>query len=102
MLRIGCKAHIAIGQDADQLAIGFGYRHAGNIIAGHKLERFGQTGIRSNGQRINHHTAFKFLYFNDFSGLFFRCQIAVQNTNATGLRHRNRHIAFGHCIHRRR
>ena len=52
LARIGGKAHVAVGQDADQLAgaavaAAFDHRNAGDAVRLHQLERLGQLGARA-------------------------------------------------------
>ena len=39
-IEIGLEAQVAVGQNADQLAVGLGDRHAGDAVALHDIQRF--------------------------------------------------------------
>ena len=51
LVRIGGEAHVAIGEDADQLAVApavprrLDHRNAGDLMVGHQLQRIGQRRV---------------------------------------------------------
>ena len=105
--RVGGEAHVAIGENADELARTFALavaaaldnRNAGNAIFLHQRQRFGERRLRVNGDRIHHHAGFEFLHLPHLRGLCVRLEIAVDDTDAAGLRHGNRHGGFADRIH---
>ena len=103
LLRIGRKTDVAIGQDTDKTArpLGsiFNDRNTGNSMRLHQCLCIGQGCIRSDRDRIYNHAGLEFLYLPDFFRLTFRRQIAVNDANTTGLRHRNSQTGFRHRIH---
>jgi hypothetical protein len=104
LLRIGGEAHIAVGENADQLAgfavaAAFHHRHAGNAVLLHQVERLLQRGARLDGERIDHHARFKLLDLADLGRLHVRVQVAVDDADAAGLRHGDGHLRLGHRVH---
>ncbi len=105
-LRIGGKAHVAIGQDAAEFAGAsvVAARHdgnAGNAVALHQRQRVGKRLVGIDGDRIDHHAALVALHLAHFVGLLLRLEIAVDDADAAGLRHGNGEPRFGHRVHRR-
>ena len=101
-LVIGRKAHVAVGHDTDDAASLVHHRKAGDIVA--LLQRLGvcERLVRAKRDRIVDDAAFKPLHAADFGGLLQKSEIAVNDADATGLRHGNRHPRLGHRVHRRR
>ena len=104
LARIGGKAHIAVGENAHQLARtlavrAFHHRHAGNAMPLHQRERIGQRGVGPDGDRIDHHAAFEALHAADLLGLFLDAEILVDDAHAAGLRHGDGQARFGHRVH---
>ncbi len=97
---VGRKTHISVGQNADQLVAGaFNNRNTGNVVDVHQVQRIGERLIRVNGDRVDDHTGFKFLYAANLFGLLCDIEVLVNDPHTTMLRHNNRHRAFGHCVH---
>ncbi len=101
--RIGSKPHITIGQNADETARTFASifdnRDTGNAVCLHDCLCVGKRRIWSDRDRVYHHAGFKLLDLADFLGLTLRCQIAMNNTNATRLRHSDGQTRFRHGVH---
>ena len=51
--------------------------------------------------RIDHHAGFELLDLADLGGLLVGLEIAMDDADAAGLRHGDRHLDFGHGIHGR-
>ena len=103
LARIGCKAHVTVGEDADQAArrlVAGHHRHAGDAVLLHQRQRVGEGRLRMNGEWVHHHAGLEFLDPADQRGLLVRLEVAVDNSDAAGLRHGNRHGGFGHGVHR--
>ena len=105
LARIGRKAHVAVGENADQLARhalgGAGdHRNAGKAVILHQRQRVRQHRVGTDGQRIDHHAGFELLDLPHLGGLAVDIEIAVDDADAAGLRHRDRHPRFGDGIHR--
>ena len=107
LARIGGEAHVAVGEDADQLAglavaAAFHHRNAGNAVALHQRQRIGQRRAGADGQRVHHHAGFELLHLADLVGLFVRLEIAVDDADAAGLRHGDGEGGLGDRVHGRR
>jgi hypothetical protein len=103
---VGGEPHVAIGENADQfagpsIAAAFDHRNPGNVMLLHQCQRVGERRFRIDRDRIHDHAGFEFLHLSHLQGLRFRIEIAVEDADAAGLRHGDRHMRFGHCIHRR-
>ena len=106
LARVGGKAHVAVGENADQLAgpavaAALDHRNAGNAVVLHQLERVGERGRGIDGDRVHHHAGFELLDLADLRGLLVRLEIAVDDAEAAGLRHGDRHLGLGHGVHGR-
>ena len=106
LARVGGEAHVAIGEDADELAglavaAAVHHRDAGDAVRLHQLERVRQRGAGLDGERVHHHAGFEFLHLPDLRGLRVRLQVAVDHAEAAGLRHGDGHLGLGHGVHGR-
>ena len=70
------EAHVAVGQDADQLAAAaLDHREAGDLVAPPSRPRASASGLLGmDGQRIDHHAGFELLDPADFLGLLGGCR----------------------------
>ena len=100
--RIFSEPHVAMGEDADQLARFLDHRNAADLVPLHQHLRVGERSGRQDGDGIDDHAAFEPLHRPDGIGLFLDRQIAVQHANPAQLRHDDRHVGFRHRIHGRR
>ena len=103
-LRIGGKAHVAVGEDADQLAglalaAAGDHGNAGDAVILHQRQRIRQRRVGADGQRIDHHAGFVLLHLPHLGGLALRIEIAVDHADAAGLRHGDRHARLGDGVH---
>ena len=106
---VGGKAHIAVGENADQLArplalltvAAFNHRNAGNVILLHQGQGIGKRCLGIDGHRIDHHARFELLDLAHLRGLRIRFEIAVQDADPAGLRHGDRHSGLGDGVHGR-
>ena len=104
--RVGGKAHVAVGEDADELAgvavaAALHHRNAGDVVLLHQRERVGERRVRVDGERVHHHAGFELLDLAHLRGLLVRLEIAVDDADAAGLRHGDRHLGLGHGVHGR-
>ncbi len=99
------EAHIAIGQNADELR-GLAVRPAldhGNARdrrAAHERERIGQRRVGKDGDRINDHPALEPLDLAHLFRLIGGCKIAVDDADSARFRHGDREPRLGHGVHR--
>jgi len=106
LARISGEAHVAVGENTDQLASAAGaaalhHRNAGNAVVLHQRERVSERGVGSNGDGIHHHSGLELLDLADLRRLGFGLEIAVNDAKAASLRHGDRHLGFGHGVHGR-
>ncbi len=102
---IGGETHIAVGENADQsarhaLGGARNHRNAGKTVILHQRHRVRQFCVGTDGQWIDHHSGFVLLDLPHLGGLTFRIKIAVDDADAAGLRHGDRHARFGDGVHR--
>ncbi|MGX0984954.1 hypothetical protein AB7M67_006063 [Bradyrhizobium japonicum] len=101
---VGGKPHVAVGEDADQLAGRILVRtgddgNAGDAVVAHQLERIVERGLGADGERVHHHARLVALDLPDLGGLPLGIEIAVDDAEAAGLRHGDRHAGFGDRVH---
>ena len=97
-IEAGFKAQIAIGENADQLAV-LGDGHARDAIALHQRERVGNFLLGLDGDRVHDHAAFTALHAVHFFGLPLDGHVAMDDADAALLRQRDGEVRFGHRIH---
>ena len=66
----------------------------------HQRQRVRQHRVGTDGQGIDHHAGFELLDLPHLGGLAIDVEIAVDDADAAGLRHRDRHARLGDGIHR--
>ena len=103
---VGGEAHVAVGEDADELAgaaaaAALDDRNAGNVVLLHQRQRIRERRIGLDGDRVHHHAGFELFDLPHLRGLQRRLQVAVNDADAAGLRHGDRHMGLGHRIHSR-
>ena len=101
-VHVGGKAHIAVGDDAFQLAAVIDHGNAGNLARLLDGEKLADGGVRRNGDGVHHHAAFIALHLGHMFGLGGGLQVLVNDAKAAGLRHGDRHGRFRHRVHGRR
>ena len=98
---VGNKAQIAVGENADQLAV-LNNRNTRNLVLAHKFVRV-RNGINGRKEkRVHNNAVFGTLYLIDFVNLLFNAHILVDNANAALTSNRNCHFGLRNGIHRRR
>ena len=102
LARVLSEADVAVGEDAAQPAPFLDDGDAADAVRLHQLQRFGERLVRSHGDRVDDHSAFEALHLPHRGGLLFDRQVAVKHADAAKLRQGNRHVRFGHRVHRRR
>ena len=104
LAHVGGEAHVAVGENADELAgalavRAFDHRNAGDAIALHQRQRIGERRVGRDGHRVHHHAAFEFLHPADLLGLLLDGEVPVDHAHAAGLRHGDGEAGFGHRVH---
>src|SRR5699024_2740045 len=92
------KAHVAAGDNADQLAA-VHHRHAGYIVLASQFQHFANGGVRANRVRILNDPGLIFLDDANLVGLHVYGHVLVNDANATGLSHGNGQARLGHGVH---
>ena len=77
LARVFGKAHVAVGQDADQLARKIGHGNAADAVGGHDFLRLAKRGVGADRDGVHHHAAFITLHGANGSGLFLDLEVAV-------------------------
>ena len=95
------KAHVAVGDDAKHATLIVHNREAGDIIALHQDLSIGERLIGGQGDRVVDHAAFEAFDAANLFRLGFGVEIAVDHTDAAGLRHGDGHPRFRDGVHRR-
>ena len=67
----------------------------------HQRQRIGQRRLRMDGEGIDDHPGLELLDPAHQPGLLVRVEIAVDDPDAAGLGHGDRHGGLGHGVHRR-
>ncbi len=103
---IGGEAHVAVGENADQLAgaaiaTPFDNRNSRDAMFVHQRQGVRQRRIGMDSHRIDHHAGLELFHLPDLCRLYVRLEIAVNDADAAGLRHGDRHVGFGHRVHGR-
>ena len=105
--RVGGEAHVAVGEDADELAddqpAGAGAlddRDAGDTIGLHQRQRVGERRVGTDHHRVHNHARFKLFHLANFFGLRVRIEVAVDDADTACLRHGDREPRFRHRVHR--
>ena len=94
------KAHVAVGQDADQLlAARFDHRNAADPVLLHQQHGVGQRRARIDCYRVDDHAGFVLFHGQNGGGLLFDAQIFVHHTDAARLRHGDGHGGFRDRVH---
>ena len=97
------EAHIAVGQDADQLSVAaLDHRDARDLVFRHQAQRIGERLVGMDDEWVNHHAGLELLDLADLVGLALDRHVAVDDAEAAGLRHRDGKRRFGNCVHCRR
>src|SRR5690606_22279255 len=91
---VGGEADVAVGDDADQPAIGpppgaatGNDRNAGDTIGPHQCQRVREGSVRPDGDRVDHHAALEALDLPDLLGLLLHAEVPVDDAEPAGLGH---------------
>ena len=94
----GDEAEVAVGEDADELLL-LGDRDAGDLEAAHDFEGGGDGLVGGDGDGVNDHAAFGTLYLVDLARLLIDGEIAVNDAEASLLRHGDGEARLGDGVH---
>ena len=106
LARIVGEAHVAVGENADELGRlavrpALDHRNAGDRGAAHEGKRVRQRRVGKDGDRVDDHAALEALDLAHLFGLGGGLEIAVDDPDPAGFRHRDREPRFGDGVHRR-
>ena len=99
---VGLEADVAVGDDAEQDAVGAGHRHAGDPVAAAQPVDVGDGGVRPAGHRVGDHARLGPLDHVHLLRLLLDGQVAVQHADAALAGHGDRHPGLGDGVHGRR
>ena len=94
----GDEAQIAVGEDADELAL-LGDGDAGDLEAAHDFEGVGDGALGLDGDGVDDHAAFGALDLVDFAGLLLDGEVAVDDAEAALLGHGDGEAGLGDGVH---
>ncbi len=100
LVHLGRKAHVAVGQDADQLAVAaLHYRNARDLVPLHEVQRVCEGFVGMDGERVHHHAAFEALHLAHLFGLADDIEVLVDDAHAAVLSHGDGHAGLRHRVH---
>ncbi len=94
------EAQVAVGQDADRLAVARD-GHTRDPEAAHHLERFADLLLRAHRDRVDDHARLGALDLVDLGGLVGDREILVDDADAAVAGHADRGLVLGDGVHRR-
>jgi hypothetical protein len=92
------EAQVPVRQDPHQPPV-LGHRQTRDAVLLHDLFGLGDLLLGLHRDRVSDHAAFEFLDFFDFSGLSRHRHIAMNDSQAAFLRHRDRRPRLRHRVH---
>ena len=102
LVQVGREAHVATGDDADQLALAVQHRHAGEIALDGQADQVADGAGGVDGDRLAHHAALEALHGADLFGLLLGRHVLVHDADAALLGDRDRELGLGDRVHGRR
>ena len=99
---VDMEPQVAVGHDADQVALGVHHRDAANVVLGHHGEGIADGRFRSDGHGIVDHAVFRTLDTANLLALGLNGHVLVNHANATGTGHGDGQFRFGDGVHRGR
>ena len=99
VLLAGHEAGVAVGDDAQQLAVLIHHRKARYPVLGAQFVPLVQGGARVHGDRVGDHARFAALDLVDLGGLVLDGQVAVDHADTALACQRDGHAGFGDGVH---
>ena len=96
------EEQVAVGDDAEQRAVGGDDRQPGDAVLPAQRVELGQGRVRADRDRVGHHARLGPLDQVDLVGLLLDREVAVQHADAALAGHRDRHPGLGDGVHRGR
>ena len=97
---VGLEAHVPVGDDAEEDAVGVDDRCARDAVAGRQRVDLGEGVVRRDGDGVGHHAGLGPLHQVDLAGLLLGGQVAVQHAHAADAGHGDGHARLGDGVHR--
>ena len=98
--QLGLELHVAVGDDAHQLAVLVHDGHAGDAVLGHQGLRVAERLVRREGEGIRDDAVFRTLDQVDLLGLHVDGHVLVDNADAALARDGDGHAVLGDGVHR--
>ncbi len=102
LVEVLLEAQVAVGEDADQVAVVVGDRHARDLVARHDLERLADALLGPHGDRVDDHAGLAALHLVDLVACASMRQVLVDDADAALLRQGDGQAGLGDGVHRRR
>src|SRR5207302_8560385 len=99
-IMVGLEADVAVGDDADQDSVGVRDRDTRDPVTAHQRVGRRDVVVRSARDRLGDHAGLGPLHDVYLCGLVLDRKVAMQDTDTTVARHRDRHPRLGHRVHR--
>ncbi|MNT19064.1 hypothetical protein D3C72_1543010 [compost metagenome] len=99
IVQLGLETHIAVGDDADQLAAAVHHRHAGDVARLGQGQHVADGGFRADGDRVADDAGLELLDLGHFGGLLLHAQVLVDDAHAAQLCHGDGQACFGDGVH---
>jgi hypothetical protein len=99
--RVALKAHVPVGDDAEQPHVRVHDRYPGDVVAGAHGVGLADGGVWRDGDRLVHHPGLGTFHHVDLARLILRRQVAMDDPQATLAGHGHRHPGLGNGVHRR-
>lgn len=93
------EGHVAVGDDAQELARGVGDRHAADAELRAERVRLAERGVGVHGDRVGDHARLGALDQVDLVDLVLDGEVAVQHADAALTGHGDGHAGLGHLVH---
>src|ERR1043165_4523676 len=94
------EAQVAVGENADELAVGVGHRHAGDFVFLHDLQRLGDRLPRPHGDGVDDHARLGALDLVDLFRLLLDGHVLMDDAEPALLGHGDGQARLGDGVHR--
>ena len=101
LVEVLLEAQVAVGEDADQVTLRVGHRHARDLVAGHHLERLADALVGAHGDGIDDHPRLAALHPVHLLGLHVDRHVLVDDADPPLLGEGDGQARLGHRVHGR-
>ena len=102
LLEVGDEAHVAVRDDADELAVAVDHGQAAHAVGRAQRIDIGDRRVGRRRHRIRDHARLAALDPVDHVGLVGDREVSMQDADAALTRHRDGHAGLGDRVHRGR